>query len=450
MTRTVEPIPIVLCGGRGSRMAPLSDGVQKCTLRYNGVPILTTILDRIRTELGLNHVVIATGYAPSSVMSIVDEYSRFSRMQVVHHPGQLEPRYRLLLAREIADGSPFLYHAGDVLCEPGHLSRLLSRFSKLPSDYIGCISAAVDGLPAPTHPKIRVHNHQVVGVRHRGKEARRLDSDREHECSEELTDMSISIYRPRFWDYLVRSPKDLRFISEVTTRSEALLRPRGRNIPLRPAARPAAGRVKPKDTDMKCYHIATRALVAALTIALAACEEAAPPTTAPATPAPAASAPPAPRTPTPITEPITITITANTLTHQQVTGGTMTDRTIRFPEDFNTGRRHDVTEIIDHWYTFTSKPINNLLRNKDVLTIGGISLDNSKTWFLKSIEINPSLWINVQAVTEDTEDPDAYATIVINLHVDVPITPQDIHTTTAEAAAIIRTNLSTNSITIRF
>ena len=54
---------IVLVGGKGTRLRPLTIRTPKPMLRAAGVPFLTHLLTRVR-DVGVDHVVLATSYKP--------------------------------------------------------------------------------------------------------------------------------------------------------------------------------------------------------------------------------------------------------------------------------------------------------------------------------------------------------------------------------------------------
>jgi MobA-like NTP transferase domain len=59
---------IILAGGRGERMRPWTDSVQKCCLTVAGMPFICWQVEWL-LNLGLNEIVIVTGYREHDVMA---------------------------------------------------------------------------------------------------------------------------------------------------------------------------------------------------------------------------------------------------------------------------------------------------------------------------------------------------------------------------------------------
>ena len=194
----------------------------------------------------------------------------------------------------------------------------------------------------------------------------------------------------------------------------------------------------------------------AMLLALAACEEtAAPQLTVPTAP-PAAPAP---------TEPTIVTLTivgdgdeagtphrtaAPALNRIENTDEITRNRTIRYPTGFKTGVRHDTEEQLYQWWAFESNPITGAFTNTEILGMGGQSLDNGQSWYISSMEITPSFRINVRAIlgtggsTESTLIVTLFAGVTLDLFGNRP------HTLLSEAEAIVKRNLTTNSIVLSF
>lgn len=103
---------VILAGGRGSRMNELTNSTQKCLLPFKGKPILLHILDTINDAFGSANVVIATGYKGEQIKELVGDRYGNTVVNYVHSSDLLETRRRLLLAKDMLNGS-FLISPGD-------------------------------------------------------------------------------------------------------------------------------------------------------------------------------------------------------------------------------------------------------------------------------------------------------------------------------------------------
>lgn len=157
-----EATAVILAGGKGERMDPITQHTQKCMLPIDGKPILAYILDNIETAFGSAHVIIAMGYKSETVTDYFKTRYHNSSIEYVHNPNQLETRKRLLLAENLIKG-PFLYLAGDVISHPTQLLEVAQSYEAYGSnDIIGVIAGATDHSPALSHALITVHNGHAI------------------------------------------------------------------------------------------------------------------------------------------------------------------------------------------------------------------------------------------------------------------------------------------------
>ena len=67
---------VVLAGGRGRRLAPLTDTRPKPMLEFHGRPFLSYLLELLR-EQGFERVLLLLGYLPDVVQSYCGDGSRW-------------------------------------------------------------------------------------------------------------------------------------------------------------------------------------------------------------------------------------------------------------------------------------------------------------------------------------------------------------------------------------
>lgn len=113
--RSTELTTVIMAGGLGSRLAPLTDDCPKPLLPVGGKPILSHILDHLR-EQGIHRYVISVSYLAHM---IVDYYADGSRLDCfidyVHETQRLGTGGPLSLIDPVLLSDPFLCVNGDVL-----------------------------------------------------------------------------------------------------------------------------------------------------------------------------------------------------------------------------------------------------------------------------------------------------------------------------------------------
>ena len=63
---------IILCGGKGMRLRPLTEDMPKSLIEINGKPILYYIISHLLKH-GVNKIIIASGYKSSMIESFMSE-----------------------------------------------------------------------------------------------------------------------------------------------------------------------------------------------------------------------------------------------------------------------------------------------------------------------------------------------------------------------------------------
>lgn len=61
---------VILAGGRGERVRPITDFIPKALIPVNGIPILAQQLRQLE-RLGFDEVIVLTGYLSKSIESFV-------------------------------------------------------------------------------------------------------------------------------------------------------------------------------------------------------------------------------------------------------------------------------------------------------------------------------------------------------------------------------------------
>jgi NDP-mannose synthase len=106
---------VVLVGGYGTRLRPLTFSIPKPLLPVGEKPLLQLILERLR-DSGVSEVVLATGYHAELIHAFCGDGSRFGvRVSYVHEDEPLGTAGPLALLEGLADDGDFLLLNGDVL-----------------------------------------------------------------------------------------------------------------------------------------------------------------------------------------------------------------------------------------------------------------------------------------------------------------------------------------------
>lgn len=113
--RSTDMSAVILAGGLGSRLAPLTDDCPKPLLPLGGRPILTHIMDHLR-EQGIHRFVVAVNYLSNMIVDHFDDGSRWDCfIDYVHETQRLGTGGPLSLVDPDALSDPFLCLNGDVL-----------------------------------------------------------------------------------------------------------------------------------------------------------------------------------------------------------------------------------------------------------------------------------------------------------------------------------------------
>jgi glucose-1-phosphate thymidylyltransferase len=104
---------LVLSGGEGSRLRPLTHTSAKQLIPIANRPILFHVLDRIR-EAGIVETGIVVGQTADEVMAAVGDGSAFGmRVTYIHQEAPLGLAHAVLAAAEFVRGEPFVMYLGD-------------------------------------------------------------------------------------------------------------------------------------------------------------------------------------------------------------------------------------------------------------------------------------------------------------------------------------------------
>ena len=106
---------VVLVGGSGLRMRPLTEDLPKCMIPLRGKPLLYWTISWLRDQ-GFNHVVLGVSHRKEAVIDYVEENSLGIKVDFSEHTqeGETGEGFRLAIQRHVKDEN-FLAMNGDEL-----------------------------------------------------------------------------------------------------------------------------------------------------------------------------------------------------------------------------------------------------------------------------------------------------------------------------------------------
>lgn len=105
---------LILCGGKGERLSPLTDRIPKPLIPINGIPILTYLITYFE-KCGFSKYVIATGYRSNQIVEYLKYHHKNMAMSFVDS-GDADIITRIQDAAEVIPGD-FIMCYGDTLAD---------------------------------------------------------------------------------------------------------------------------------------------------------------------------------------------------------------------------------------------------------------------------------------------------------------------------------------------
>ena len=152
---------VVLVGGRGTRLRPLTFAVPKPLLAVGEKPILQLILERLR-QAGCEEVFLATGYLAELVEAFCGDGSKFGlRIHYFREPSPLGTAGPLALLRDrFADDELFILMNGDIVTTLDLLK--LMAFAR-EGDYDLTVACVEHTYQSP-YGVLSIESGEVVGI----------------------------------------------------------------------------------------------------------------------------------------------------------------------------------------------------------------------------------------------------------------------------------------------
>lgn len=158
---------VIVCGGRGSRLGPLSEIINKNLLPYDGAPILLGVVRTAIDTFGCERCVFLTGHLGEQIESVMRSYISDSELifikdETIH--GTAAAVQKAISSLEI---DTFLYIHGNIAIGKASLLRLIEAVPDL--GYNQSLVAVSDKPIATTHPRLSVKDNVVIPYDAAGK-----------------------------------------------------------------------------------------------------------------------------------------------------------------------------------------------------------------------------------------------------------------------------------------
>jgi NDP-sugar pyrophosphorylase family protein len=116
---------VILCGGFGTRLRPITEDVPKPLVPVGGSPFLARVLEQVQED-GVNEVILSTGYLAEQVESFVQNTSWDFSLECIREDEPLGTGGSLRFVAEKAGLDAFIALNGDTLFG-GSLNRLVNE-----------------------------------------------------------------------------------------------------------------------------------------------------------------------------------------------------------------------------------------------------------------------------------------------------------------------------------
>lgn len=105
---------VILAGGRGVRMMPLTNTIPKALVPINGIPVLAQQLRQLE-RLGFSEVLILTGYLSKTIEYFCQHFTTSMKVVCIESDANDSPRQRLLGVREQIVGDFLLIYCDNLI-----------------------------------------------------------------------------------------------------------------------------------------------------------------------------------------------------------------------------------------------------------------------------------------------------------------------------------------------
>lgn len=158
-SRKKENVVVLMAGGLGSRLRPLTDGIPKPMLRVGSKPLLETILENF-IEHGFNRFYISVNYMAEVVKSYFGDGSRWGvDIRYLQEDQRLGTAGALSLLPE-KPAAPFFVMNGDLLTKV-NFSQLLDFHTSHRAQATMCVREYDFQVP---YGVVKIDDHRITGI----------------------------------------------------------------------------------------------------------------------------------------------------------------------------------------------------------------------------------------------------------------------------------------------
>ena len=123
-------IAVILAGGKGSRLAPVTNFLPKALVPINGSPILKHQFDQLR-RIGISKAIVLTGYLSSSIKDFCKTYSGELQITCIETNSDWTPADRILASESIIGTEFLLIYCDNYVTNDEDLQSILTSNSEL-------------------------------------------------------------------------------------------------------------------------------------------------------------------------------------------------------------------------------------------------------------------------------------------------------------------------------
>jgi histidinol-phosphate phosphatase family protein len=121
---------VILAGGRGERVRPVTDTLPKALIPINGKPIIKHQLEQLE-RIGIKEVIVLTGYLASSIQSYCDQLESDLEITCVESDPEDSPAQRLLKSRNLIGNDFLIIYCDNFILADSDIDAVLQSNSNL-------------------------------------------------------------------------------------------------------------------------------------------------------------------------------------------------------------------------------------------------------------------------------------------------------------------------------
>lgn len=198
---------VILCGGRGTRLAPLTDDRQKCMIPLAGKPVLLHVIEHFK-KYGVREFILITGYRKEDVMEFFKDGSQFG-IQVAYTICEGGTALSLMAAKPWIK-EPFFFAYGDLISD-FDLKTLFEAHTKKAEKQGAIVTLALLEFPGDVS---RFGVAEIEGNAKEGRIEKFIEKPTPSETSSRLINAGLMVCSPEVFDHL-GNPDDFSFEKQV-------------------------------------------------------------------------------------------------------------------------------------------------------------------------------------------------------------------------------------------